>query len=79
MTKKRALKIALELLNNGSHQSYELTQMEAIKRGDEIVCKTKDATTASFFHIEHVTKVATALNLECIARIEDDKVVIILF
>ena len=79
MTKKQKFKIALELLNNGNHQACADTQLEAIQVGEDIVVSSKDKTTSSFFHLAKVTEVANALTLSAFARVEDNRVVIVLF
>lgn len=79
MTKEQKFEIALELLNNGTHQTCEETQLEAIQDGEDIVVSSKDKSTSSFFHITKVAEVAKALSLSVFARIEDNRVIIVLF
>lgn len=79
MTKKQKIKTALELLNNGSHQAYVLTQCEAKQVGDQLEVTNKDSKSANFYHIEKVAEVAKALNLEIYATVENDSVKIIMF
>lgn len=79
MTKEQKFEIALELLNNGAHQTCEDTQLEAIQVGNDIEVSSKDKSTSSFFHTERVAEVAKALSLSVFARVEDNRVVFVLF
>lgn len=79
MTKEQKFEIALELLNNGIHQTCEETQLEAIQVGEDIEVSSKDKSTSSFFHITKVAEVAKALSLSVFARVEDNRVIFVLF
>lgn len=79
MTKEQKFEIALELLNNGTHQTCVETQLEAIQVGTEIEVSSKDKSTSSFFHIARAVEVAKALSLSFFAKVEDNRVKLILF
>lgn len=69
----------MELLNNGAHQTFEETQLEAIESFKGIEVRSKDKSETSFYHVVKVAEVAKALCLSVFAKVEDNKVVFSIF
>lgn len=79
MTKKAILEMFCEMYNNGSHQAYEVTRTFAQidEEYDRIRIRNLNDSEDCFYHIEDVARIAQGLDLSAYARINDDKLEII--
>lgn len=79
MTKKAIFEMFCEMYNNGSHQAYELTRTFAQidEDNERIRIRVLNDTGDTFHHIEDVARIAQGLDLRAYAKINDDKIEII--
>lgn len=79
MTKKAIFEMFCELYNNGIHQSYEVTRTFAQINEENNLIRIRNLNddVECFFHIEAVARIAQGLDLSAYARINDDKLEII--